>query len=339
MPTTGTNAADTLFGGIGNDTLEGNGGNDKLYGEAGNDLLTVVNVASGKGQSATLDGGVGNDTLTVTNYSQATLVGGEGDDVLSVTGTLAANLNGGTGNDDIKVTYSSYSSLLTDGNEALGESYVLDGAEGDDSLLVTGEAHTNGGLVTVVIRGGSGDDRLGLVDRFGGYTTDSSWAGVSRATLEGGDGDDEICLAGVLQATLTGGAGVDTYKLLTQQYRVLINGPKVIRTESGPVTVSAEPLLIMDFAAGAGGDVLDYSDLLKNAASAYDGSDPFVSGHLALVQSGLDTLLKFDADGNAGTAASATTLVILKGVTANTLVKRNYDPSLSINVGSSLSGT
>ena len=61
LPMTGMNAAETLIGGSGNDTLEVNGRNDKLHGAAGNDLLTVVNVASGKGQSATLDGGAGND--------------------------------------------------------------------------------------------------------------------------------------------------------------------------------------------------------------------------------------------------------------------------------------
>jgi hypothetical protein len=317
----------TLLGGVGDDLLDADGSAVSLSGGGGDDYLTVANGASWQGRSATLDGGDGYDTLIVTNYSQATLNGGDGDDTLRVVATRTAYLNGGGGHDDIKVDYASYSSAFTDGNDRLPKGYVLEGGEDDDLLLVTGEAHTGGGLVTVVMRGGAGDDRLSLIDRFGGNTTDSSWAGVARATLDGGDGADEIGLGGVLQATLTGGAGVDTFKLLAQQYQTVINGPKVIKTDSAPVTVSAEPLLITDFAAGSGGDILDYSDLLKNGATNYDGSNPFSTKYLTLVQSGADTLLKFDSDGSAGATASAITVVILKNATATTLVNANFNPN------------
>ncbi|NDD82606.1 MAG: type I secretion C-terminal target domain-containing protein, partial [Verrucomicrobia bacterium] len=44
------------------------------------------------------------------------------------------------------------------------------------------------------------------------------------------------------------------------------------------------PVEISDFAVGATGDVLDYSDLLRNASLTYNGSNPFASGYLKLTQ-------------------------------------------------------
>jgi Ca2+-binding RTX toxin-like protein len=322
--------SETLLGGLGNDVLDASGLFVNLSGGDGNDYLRVSAAEGLRGQSGTLDGGSGNDTLAANNVSQATLTGGEGDDRLDVFGTRTASLGGGDGNDYITVVYQSFRSVITDGNESLGESYLLDGDAGNDVLIVGGEAHPNGGLDKVVMRGGSGDDRLALTDYQAGKTTNDEWAGIAGATLEGGDGDDEIVLAGVLRATLTGGGGVDTFGLLAKQYQTLLNGPRIIQTETGPVTVSAEPLLITDFVAGANGDVLDYSDLLKNAATNYDGSNPFVNGYLALVQSGADTILRFDADGSAGTAASSTTLAILKNVSASALLNTNFNPNFSL---------
>jgi hypothetical protein len=180
----------------------------------------------------------------------------------------------------------------------------------------------------VIIRGGSGNDKLTLADTYAGNDlTWNGYSGVSQATLDGGDGNDEISIAGALQATLTGGAGVDTFKLMAQQYKTLLIGPKVITISTGTVAVTADPLTITDFVAGAAGDVLDYSDLLKNAATNYDGSNPFATKYLTLVQSGADTLLKFDSDRSAGTAASAITLVFLKNVTATALVNSNFNPN------------
>jgi Ca2+-binding RTX toxin-like protein len=62
---TGTGAAETLVGNVGNNRLVGQGGNDKLVGSFGND---------------TLDGGAGNDTLVGGNGTDK-LVGGAGNDI------------------------------------------------------------------------------------------------------------------------------------------------------------------------------------------------------------------------------------------------------------------
>jgi hypothetical protein len=68
----GTNADDTLSGGVDNDTLIGGSGNDVLSGGAGNDVLA---------------GGAGRNHL----------IGGAGDDTFSSNGP--ARVNGGTGID------------------------------------------------------------------------------------------------------------------------------------------------------------------------------------------------------------------------------------------------
>ncbi|MEJ2062636.1 MAG: IPT/TIG domain-containing protein, partial [Reinekea sp.] len=82
----GTNASDTLEGGVGNDTLNGLSGNDLLYGGYGADTL------NGGNGNDTLYGEAGNDTLEGGN-GYDTMVGGEGDDIL-------LNTNSGYYNED-----------------------------------------------------------------------------------------------------------------------------------------------------------------------------------------------------------------------------------------------
>jgi len=254
----------TLVGGLDNDSLNATGLTVSLSGGDGNDSLSVTGALSitnnstvyVQGGSATLDGGAGNDSLNVNSYSQATLKGGDGDDYLYAGVTRTAELYGEGGKDIFDIYYFNYSSQTTDGNAALSESYVLDGGADDDTLSVSGNSDPRGGQVTVIIRGGTGNDKLTLADDYAGNSTNSFHVGVSQATLEGGDGNDEISVAGVLQATLTGGAGVDTFKLMAQQYNTLLNGPRTITISTGTVNVTADPLTITDFVAGANGDVL-----------------------------------------------------------------------------------
>ena len=109
---------------------------------------------------------------------------------------------------------------------------------------------------------------------------------------------------------------------MTISYGVRFSGA----TSNLYTSVTAEPTLITDFEVGAGKDVLDYADLLRNAATGYDGANPFSTGYLQLVQSGADTLVKFDADG-AGNANAPLTIAILKGVTAAGLTSANLNPN------------
>ena len=83
--------------------------------------------------------------------------------------------------------------------------------------------------------------------------------------------------------------------------------------------------MITDFTVGAGNDVLDVSDLLRNNTTGFDGSNPFTSGFIKLTQSGADTLVSFDPDGAAG-AQTATVIAVLQNVHAADLVAANLSP-------------
>jgi Ca2+-binding RTX toxin-like protein len=99
-----------------------------------------------------------------------------------------------------------------------------------------------------------------------------------------------------VRVTLAGGEGRDTYALSWQ--------PAL-----GAIT-------IQDFAAGAGGDLLEVAGL-----AAWAG-DPFAAGRLRLFQQGSDTLLQVDADGPGGRGAFETVVKLL-GVNAGTLTAQN----------------
>ena len=56
----------------------------------------------------------------------------------------------------------------------------------------------------------------------------------------------------MLKLSLTGGAGVDTFVLTAQQYRTLLEGTRNFQNSDGSYSsVSADPVLITDFVAGA----------------------------------------------------------------------------------------
>jgi Ca2+-binding RTX toxin-like protein len=122
----GSEAGDSMFGGIGNDVLDGRGGGDTMQGGDGNDTVTYIGRTAGvrvgigtladdgeagEGDNVYLDietviGGSGNDTITggaannriVGNGGNDTLRGNYGDDTL-VGGSGTDTLNGENGTD------------------------------------------------------------------------------------------------------------------------------------------------------------------------------------------------------------------------------------------------
>jgi Ca2+-binding RTX toxin-like protein len=113
---------------------------------------------------------------------------------------------------------------------------------------------------------------------------------------------------------VTGGSGRDTYVLGSHAYR--------------------SKLVITDFAAGTGGDVLDISALLDQ------NGNPFALGYLRLLQKGARTLLQWRnpeyADNEWATVAR------LRHMDAATLTADNFTPSISpdgYSVGLTLAGT
>ncbi|MDC8774573.1 beta strand repeat-containing protein, partial [Roseateles albus] len=223
----------------------------------------------------------------------------------------------------------------------------------DDIVNANITLTTSVGQTTTTLLGGAGNDRLTVTDNGAGYANPAmpgmtSSSGIAYASLDGGDGNDTLSAGGVLQLSMTGGAGADTFVLTAQQYRTVLEGTRMygpmdpMNPNSG-TPIKADATVITDFAVGVGGDVLDYSDLLRSATIGFDGSNPFTGGYLKLMQSGADTLLSFDADGAAGTAKEAVTIAVLKGINGGDLVAANFNPNFPIGgnlpVGQVLTGT
>jgi hypothetical protein len=243
---------------------------------------------------------------------------------------------GGAGTDNLDVYWWESAANYTNGTREVNKSYSLDGGDDDDTINVMGSFNKSYGQTTVSALGGTGNDTITVSDNIAGDTgTQGQNYGIAKATLSGGEGDDTLTVGGVLGATLTGGTGADKFVLTAQQYRTIVEGSRSIANSNGTnTTVKADPVTITDFAVGAGGDVLDYSDLLRNGTLSYDGSNPFGSGFLKLEQSGADTLLSFDADGTAGGNEGYVVLAVLKNVSASNLVSGNFNPNFELPGGS-----
>ena len=336
----------TLLGGTGNDWLFATGLVVNLDGGEGADNLSANGILSGSiysldnstyvlGGTATLSGGTGNDSLDVQYYRTAFLEGGDGNDYLSTLSDDSDTLSGGAGADTLSVNFDVFW-MHTDPSTRANihaYTYVLDGGADNDNLSVSGSGEVYYGQVTTTLRGGSGDDSLSVTDYYAGVPGTGrdgyiEHFGIAFASLDGGEGNDQLTASGVVQLSLTGGVGVDSFILTIQQYLTLLEGTRNFKNSDGSTTaVTANPTLITDFAVGVGGDVLDYSALLRNRALTYDGSNPFSNGFLSLVQSGADTLLKFDEDGAAGAAGSPVVIARLQNVTATSLISANFNPN------------
>ncbi|TFI56870.1 calcium-binding protein, partial [Sphingomonas parva] len=212
--------------------------------------------------------------------------------VVTVNGTKISGIeqlvNFTAGRFDDHITGGAYADMVDglDGND------LLSGEAGDDVLL--------GGAGNDLLVGGAGTDTL-----IGGVGDDVLWAdaigvtpGLARGAaasagdlLDGGDGADVLHAAA--GATITGGSGRDTI---------------VLDAADGDVR-------ILDFAAGAGGDVIEISAFAA-------GGDPFASGRLRLEQGENGTTLVFDADGVGGAAGTA--LAFLGNVAPESLSAANF---------------
>ena len=236
----------------------------------------------------------GRDTLTGT-AGDDTIHGLGGDDVISG-GAGNDVLEGGTGADTL------------DGG--LGDDLML-GGDGDDYL------RDSNGSDTLI--GGAGNDGLSVF-------RDSKALG-DRVRMEGGEGDDLLTFQSLsseanFSAVLDGGSGADTFDLLA-----LFGGSATITTGLGADTIrishARQGLTVTDFTAGLDGDRFDLTGLLSNGLSNWDGSNPFGTGHVRLVQSGSDTLVQIDSDGRAG-PGQFLTMATLQNVQAAALTAANF---------------
>jgi serralysin len=218
----------------------------------------VENLAlTGKGANS----GAGNDLAnSITGNGAAnSLSGGLGDDTLNG-GASADKLTGGDGNDVyfIDNAKDAITELSGEGNDTASTSFTID---------LNGVAFANIENVTLTGAGAiaaTGNDGANLLKGNGAANVLNGGGGSD--TLDGGFGVDK----------LTGGAGSDLF------LRHALNEGRDI---------------ITDFQAGAGGDVLDISDLLIGFSS--DNESQFVQ----CVQVSGSTTIRVDANGAAGGAA------------------------------------
>jgi Ca2+-binding RTX toxin-like protein len=239
----------------------------------GSDLGDVM---SGGAGDDVIDGGAGRDRI-YGGFGADTLSGGDDPD----------RILGGAGND------------------------VIDGGAGNDSLY--------GGFGDDVVHGGAdndfiSDNETGIDQLYGDDGNDQLWVqrdsrrSGGNVSLYGGAGDDLLAIntTNADPVTADGGTGTDRlhiYNLVGSVTAALGDGSDVIELGTwSKSTTSSAAITITDFAAGDGGDRLDwYSFLVRNATGYVADSNPFTTGYARLVQSGADVLLQFDRDGPAAT--------------------------------------
>jgi Ca2+-binding RTX toxin-like protein len=323
---TGNEFANTLIGNDGNNMLNGGGGIDTMIGGKGDDMYVVDNAAD---QVIEAVGGGRDTVLAVSNY---TLQAGQEIEVLqplNMTATTAWVL---TGNEFANTIYSN------------AGADTLNGAGGDDTLVGNGKSTLIGGtgndifLVQtgdkVIEAAGGGDDHVltstsytlasgqeieWLQARNEASTVSLTLVGnefanrISGAAgndvLDGGAGNDTLSGLGGIDK-LTGGLGTDTF--------VFKDG------DTGKTLATADSIL--DF-SHAQGDRIDLSRIDANIKLAGDqaftlhaSGDDHVAGSLWLTQSGADTLVNMDTDGD----GKADYMIHLANVKASTLVAADF---------------
>ena len=260
--------------------------------------------------TVTIAGVDSNDTLQGSGAGDA-LDGGTGDDLIRAGGGNDL-LEGGAGNDILHGEGGN--DVLVDNSATPGDEQLY-GEDGNDLLFI--EWFSGTAARTVLLDGGIGNDRLDLYipDRF-----------VDQASLIGGEGDDNIAAEGGLDVAIDAGAGADRVGLRqgpTNFTVTLGTGADMLSLSYNHSYPAPANVVVTDFAAGDAGDrfeLLAYCDLvLTNWDQA---TNPFATGHLQLLQSGADTIVRIDRDG-AASAQGFVDLVTFQNVAAGALTAFN----------------
>lgn len=261
----GTEGADRIVGLNGSDDLLGRAGRDEIKGGSGDDVLS---------------GNLGNDTL-YGDGGEDVVVGGNGNDLI-IGGADADILKGGGGSDwlsyetssaKVKVDLSTGSATGGDaagdlfrGFENLRGSSKADELTGDSAANeiegLSGADQIKGGNGADTIKGGNGND---VVDGQNG--ADVILGQNGNDALSGGNGDDEIA-GGNGKDTLFGGNGRDDLQG-GGQADVLTGGggDDTLSGNAGRDTFVFSGAFgndeVTDFSTGAGGDILDFSEIAE----------------------------------------------------------------------------
>jgi hypothetical protein len=143
--------------------------------------------------------------------------------------------------------------------------------------------------------------------------------------MDGGDGNDSLTVTmtgnAVGNVTLLGGTGADSFAVRGEP-----NAQGAVTATGGPGQdsylaanlIALTSYTVTDFAAGAGGDFIDLSNLVGQFNTS---RNPFSTGQMALVQSGDDTLVSFSL---AGDASDLHTILRLQDTRAGELTAANF---------------
>lgn len=340
--------ADRLIGGDGNDILNGGAGYDRMEGGAGNDTYYYdrAPVFGGDGSDVIVEAaGGGTDTVLSANLS------------LSLAGRAHPNVEnlGLLGSLDLDLTGDEFSNVLTgnagdndivggDGNDFLkGGAGIdrLDGFTGVDradysdktaSVVVT----LSGSTPAIVTVGGIAEDTILNIERVTGGSGNDTLTGDELANVfNGGAGNDTLNgragadqLAGEAgNDALTGGGGND----------ILIGGAGRDQMAGGADADVFRFDSVSDVGAGALRDIVadflpgvdDLSFTLMDANSVVAGNQNFAwrgtgaftgAGQLRYVQSGGNTIVQANLDGNLATVEFEVQLNGLKTLTAADII-------------------
>jgi Ca2+-binding RTX toxin-like protein len=298
-------------------------------------LSTLQNTRAGTLTAANFnglapDGGSGTgQTITGTELGE-TLTGTTNDDVIRALGgadTVNAGggadlVYGGDGDDTIQGGLGDDMLYGDAGNDYLvGDegSDTLDGGDGDDRLYDSSNSSDT-------LRGGGGNDEISI-SRAQGQRSETIVVDAGAdddvvhyfsttpgsTSIDLGSGDDQLFLTenyfGTLRLTL--GAGQDRVTL----------GNYYNNTGGWYNSVT-----VTDFAVGGAGDVFDLNAFLTQNLPTGNGSNPFgADGYLRLVQSGADTLLRFDPDGAAASNINPFTLTTFQNTLASAFTADNFN--------------
>lgn len=234
----------------------------------------------------TINGTVGNDVID----------GRGGNDYINA---AAGNdvVRGGVGDDTIFGSLG-YDQLFGDaGADSIyddeGTQSHMDGGSGDDRLSIAGSQMTSFQMI-----GGDGNDFISVFVSSAG-----------SGTIDAGPGDDYLSIGTErMPLNITLGAGRD--HLLLSQY-ALFTGVFAVLTVS-------------DFETGASGDKVSLTVALGEYLRNWDqATNPFVTGHLRLVDRLGSAVLQIDQDGPNG-AAQFKDLIIFSGDTKASFTTDNF---------------
>jgi Ca2+-binding RTX toxin-like protein len=267
-----------------------------------NVAITVTDVPESTGPTiAPVYNGTGDpndfDSLVGTASSGFLLVNGTiaGETITGDTSTNDKDIINALGGDD--TVYAGDATDTVYGGDGVDTIY---GGDQNDSLYgQAGNDTINGDANNDAIYGGSGNDILN-----GNANGDNIFGGSGNDTLNGGDGNDSLT-GGYGADNLTGGSGADTFMFVSA-------------LDIGDV--------ISDFIAAD--DTLDFSGIDANSTTgandafiAATNSSTVVANSINYFQSGSDTIVWADTDGDTSTVEFQVTL---SNVTASLLTNNDF---------------